>query len=251
MAEMLGHLPGWFLPVFGVLLGLIWGSFVAALCSRWPIGESVAKGRSRCDHCGAQLGARDLVPLLSYMLVRGRCRHCAQHIGFRPLLIELVTGSIALISILSLPPAQAVAAMLFGWLLLPIIILDHDHLWIPDRLVILLTLGGILLAPMLSPDISAPDRLIGAAGGFLILEAIRQLYKRLRGQDGMGAADPKLFAALGLWLGWQALPMILLVASLIGIATAIYRRAKGSDSQPALPLGSFLGVAALGLIWIG
>jgi leader peptidase (prepilin peptidase) / N-methyltransferase len=248
---LLAYLPRWFLPFFGVLLGLIWGSFVAALCSRWPIGESVIRGRSRCDICKVQLGARDLVPLVSYTLLRGRCRHCRQQIGRRPIIVELVAASIALISILLLPPVTAVAAMLLGWLLLPIIILDYDHLWIPTRLVILLAAGGVLAGPLLWPDIALTDRLIGAAAGFLILEAIRQPYKILRGQEGMGAADPKLFAALGFWFGWQALPLMLLGASLIGIATAIYRHVAGAESQPALPLGSFLGVAALGLAWVG
>jgi leader peptidase (prepilin peptidase) / N-methyltransferase len=248
---MLAHLPGWFLLASGVLLGLIWGSFVAVLCSRWPIGESVMKGRSRCDHCKAKIGAFDLVPLLSYIALRGRCRHCRQKIGLRPVIIELSAASIALTSILLLPPAAAVAAMLLGWLLLPIVILDHDHLWIPDRLVLVLAIGAVMAGPLLWPDVGLTDRFIGAAAGFLILEAIRQLYKILRGQEGMGAADPKLFAALGLWFGWQALPMILLGASLIGIALAIYRKAAGAESHQALPLGSFLGVAALGLAWFG
>jgi leader peptidase (prepilin peptidase) / N-methyltransferase len=251
MSHFLGHLPGWPLPTFGVLLGLIWGSFVAALCSRWPIGESVMTGRSRCDHCKVQLGARDLVPLLSYISLRGRCRHCRQPIGLRPAIVELSAASIAVISILLLPPTEAVAATLLGWLLLPIVILDYDHLWIPDRLVMLLAIGGVLVGAMLWPDVELTDRLIGAAAGLLILEAIRQLYKIQRGQEGMGAADPKLFAALGLWFGWQALPMILLGASLIGIGIAIYRYVAGSESQLALPLGSFLAVAALGMAWFG
>jgi leader peptidase (prepilin peptidase) / N-methyltransferase len=248
---LLAYLPRWFLPVFGVLLGLIWGSFVVALCIRWPTGESVIKGRSRCDNCKVQLGAPDLVPLVSYMLLRGRCRYCRQQIGWRPVVIELVAASIALISILSLPPVTAIAAMLLGWLLLPIVLLDYDHLWIPTRLVILLAIAGVLAGPLLWPEIGMTDRVIGAAAGFLMLEAIRQLYCILRGQDGMGAADPKLFAALGFWFGWQALPLMLLGASLIGIATAIYRHVAGGDSQPALPLGSFLGVAALALAWLG
>jgi leader peptidase (prepilin peptidase) / N-methyltransferase len=248
---MLALLPSWFLPLFGAVLGLIWGSFAAALCSRWPVGESVIKGRSRCDTCRATLGPRDLVPLLSYIVLRGRCRHCGQSIGIRPVTIELAAASIALISAALLPPSVALGAMLFGWLLLPIMILDYDHLWIPDRLIILLAAGGILFAATLWPDISTSDRVIGAAAGFLALETIRQVYKRVRRQEGMGAADPKLFAALGLWLGWQVLPIILLAASLIGIATAIFRHSDGTENSRALPLGSFLAVAALGLAWLG
>ncbi len=141
--------------------------------------------------------------------------------------------------------------MLFGWLLLPIMILDYDHLWIPDRLVILLAMGGVIFGSMLWPEIGTSDRLIGAAAGFLILEVIRRAYKWLRKQEGMGAGDPKLFAVLGLWLGWQALPMILLVASLFGIAVAICRHLSGSDVRQVLPLGSFLALAALGLAWFG
>lgn len=156
-----------------------------------------------------------------------------------------------MISVMLLPPALALAAMLFGWLLLPIMILDYDHLWIPDRLVVLLAIGGVIFGSMLWPDIETSDRLIGAAAGFLILEVIRRAYKWLRKREGMGAGDPKLFAALGLWLGWQALPMILLVASLIGIAVAIYRQISAIDGSQVLPLGSFLALAALGLAWFG
>ncbi|MBL0924033.1 MAG: prepilin peptidase [Sphingomonadaceae bacterium] len=241
----------WVLPVFGALLGLIWGSFIAALCSRWPVGESVAEGRSRCDICRTTLGIRDLLPVLSYIALRGRCRHCNQRIGMRPVIIELVAASIAVISGLLLPPAMALGAMLFGWLLLPIVMLDYDHLWIPDRLVILLAVGGVIFAPMVWPDIETLDRLIGAGAGFLTLEAIRQIYKVLRKREGMGAGDPKLFAALGLWLGWHALPIILFLASLFGIVTAIYRHFASSGSQSALPLGSFLALAALALVWFG
>jgi leader peptidase (prepilin peptidase)/N-methyltransferase len=243
MGDLLAGLPYWFLLISLTILGAIWGSFTAALCSRWPKGEGVAAGRSRCEQCGKQIASYDLVPVFSYLFLKGKCRFCGQKIGARPFVIEIIAASIGAVSLLLLPPEQAVAAAIFGWLLLPLVILDFDHLWLPDRLVMVLTAIGLIAGPILIPEATIVDRTIGAVAGFASLELIRRAYKLYRKQDGMGAGDPKLFGALGIWLGWQALPALLLAASAIGIALAVWHILRGR-TQTAFPFGSYLGIAA-------
>lgn len=226
------------------MLGTIWGSFVGALCSRWPNGESVTKGRSRCDGCAAPIAVYDLIPIFSFLLLRGKCRACGEPIGRASLVVEVVAALIGVFPFLLFPGEQAFAITIFGWLLLPLVILDFQHLWLPTRLVLLLTVGGLVAGPLLSPDILWQDRVIGAAVGFLSLEIIRRTFKWLRGQEGMGAGDPKLFAAIGLWLGWAALPFVLLAASGIGIAFILVLGAMRREQQIQFPFGSYMGIAA-------
>jgi leader peptidase (prepilin peptidase)/N-methyltransferase len=250
MSDLLAGLPYWFLLTLLTILGAIWGSFAAALCSRWPKGEGVVVGRSRCEQCGKGIASYDLVPVISYMLLRGKCRFCGQKIGARPIVIELAAALIGAVSLLLLPPDQAVAAAIFGWLLLPLVILDFDHLWLPDRLVLVLAAAGLAVGSHLTPDLAMFHRVIGAVAGFASLELIRRSYKLYRKQDGMGAGDPKLFGALGIWLGWQALPLLLLAASVIGIAFAAWHAVRGHE-QKAFPFGSYLGVAAWLIALVG
>jgi leader peptidase (prepilin peptidase) / N-methyltransferase len=235
-------LPLWFLIGGGAILGAICGSFIAALCRRWPKSQSVTRGRSRCDSCSQMIACFDLIPVISYVLLRGRCRNCSAKIGADALIIELVASTIGALSFLILPAPQALAASVFGWLLLPLIVLDLRHLWLPDRLIIALALTSALVGPLLTPQLSISDRLVGATAGYFALEAIRQIYRAVRKRDGMGAGDPKLFAALGIWLGWQSLPLVLLLASMLGLIWALAARVK---TQAELPLGSFLGAAAI------
>lgn len=244
MAEFLAALPLWFLLGAVSLLGAIWGSFVAALCSRWPNGEAISTGRSRCDQCGATIAAYDLIPVLSFMLLRGKCRSCGQKIGAMPLFVELAAILLGAIPVLLLPETQAVATSVFGWLLLPLIILDYRHLWLPDRLIMLLVIAGLLAGLLLDPSIIWFDRGAGLVAGFATLEAIRIGFKRWRGYEGMGAGDPKLFGALGIWLGWQALPFILLGASFIGLCLVLVTRSGLAQSRNLLPFGSYLCGAA-------
>ena len=241
---MLSGLPLWFLLASLAILGAIWGSFVAALCSRWPKGESIVHGRSRCDQCDVQIASYDLLPLVSFLLLKGRCRACGQKIGLMPFGIELVAMLIGAVPALILPASQAVAAAIFGWALLPLILLDHQHLWLPNRLVLLLGAAGLLVGPMLTPDIAFADRFAGLIVGFLSLEALRLAYKKVRQRDGMGAGDPKLFGALGIWLGWQALPITLLGASAVGLVLIFIMHLMANRSRSAFPFGSYLGLAA-------
>ena len=178
------------------------------------------------------------------MLLNGKCRNCGQSIGLQPFATELAAALIGAMPVLLLPESQAVAGALFGWLLLPLIVLDHQHLWLPNRLVLLLAFTGFLVGPMLAPDIALVDRVAAMFAGFLSLEIIRQLYKKFRQRDGMGAGDPKLFGALGIWLGWQALPITLWGASAVGLVLIFIMRLRANRPRSAFPFGTYLGIAA-------
>lgn len=161
-----------------------------------------------------------------------------------PLATELASIVIGVFPLALLPQDQAVGLALFAWLLLPLVLLDWFHLWLPDRLVLLLAATGFLLGPLLDPDISLVDRGIGLSTGFLSLQAIRYFYKKYRNIDGMGAGDPKLFGALGAWLGWQALPITLLTASCVGLVIILLTYRSKNPEENAFPLGSYLGIGA-------
>lgn len=235
--------------VFAALIGLMAGSFIATLVLRWPAGRSVL-GRSQCDGCGRPLGALDLVPLLSALAWRGRCRTCNEAIDPFHWRVELGSALIGAMA-LALMPGTAGGWLwaLFGWLLLPLALLDARHFWLPDRLNLLLGIVGLLVAgPMLGTSLI--DRWIGALAGGLILALIAWAYRRARGAEGMGGGDPKLVAAIGAWLGWQALPLMLLLASLGGIVWALIAQGKGDRplAERRVPFGVFACTAAFATV---
>lgn len=158
--------------------------------------------------------------------------------------IEVAAMLIGAAPVLIVPESQAIAAAIFGWLLLPLILLDHQHLWLPNRLILLLAAVGLLVGPMLTPEIALVDKVVGLFAGFLSLEAVRLAYKKYRQRDGMGAGDPKLFGALGIWLGWQALPITLWGASAVGLVLIFIMRLRANRSRSAFPFGTYLGIAA-------
>jgi leader peptidase (prepilin peptidase)/N-methyltransferase len=234
------------LTLLGAVLGLVFGSFIGAVVIRLPQGRSVAAGRSACDHCGAKVRARDLIPIVSYVLLRGRASCCGGRIDPLHTIAEaggLVVGALAVVATPS--PWHALCAAVMGWLLLPLALLDLRHFWLPDRLVAALAVAAMLpIAFGLPPDLF--DRLVGGVSAWLAFMAIRFLYRRLRGREGMGAGDAKLFGALGLWLGWRLLPLLLLLAALGGLAFALATALGrgGIDRSSRLPFGLFLALAA-------
>ena len=245
--QWLSGLPPWFMLAGLALLGAIWGSFVGALCSRWPEGKTVATGRSRCDGCGTKISPLHLIPIFSYLFLRGKCPTCGSRFSIES---EIIASCIGVAAAFWFPAPQAVAVAFFGWLLLPLAILDFRHLWLPDKLLLLLVAVGSIFAPLLDLGITWMDRLVGALVGFLALEALRRIYRLIRRKDGMGAGDPKLLGALGFWLGWQLLPMTLLIASFLGLLTALATQASRRQSNAAYPLGLFLAIAAFAVLFI-
>ncbi|WP_203309844.1 prepilin peptidase [Sphingomonas beigongshangi] len=225
--------------------GLLAGSFVAALAVRWPDGRSVMLGRSACDHCGGTLAPRELIPLASFVLQRGRCRRCGGSIAPLHPIVEAIALVIGGTAGLVAPGLVGMAGALFGWLLLALATLDLRAFWLPDRLTGTLAIVGIGSAWLAVPP-DATDRLLGAIGGYVSLAGIAWCYRAVRKRDGMGGGDPKLFGAIGLWLGWRMLPAVLVIAALIGLGVALFAHVRGRSigAATAMPFGALLAAAA-------
>lgn len=232
------------------ILGAAIGSFLATVLIRWPQGRSVVAGRSACDKCGRILEARDLVPILSWSLARGRCRHCGTRIDRRHLAAEAGAAMIGITAILAHPMPLAAVTAVFGWWLFLLAALDVEHEWLPDRLTLPLLAAG-LAAGWGGFGPPWDSRLLGAVVGFVSLFLIGALYRALRGREGLGGGDPKLFAAIGAWLGLMHIPFVLVGAGLLGLAALLLKRLRGEAvaATDRLPLGTLMALAAWP-IWI-
>lgn len=234
------------LALAGAGAGAIAGSFLATVILRWPRGERVGRGRSRCDGCGVTLTPASLVPLVSFALQSGRCRHCGARIDRLHPAIEAGCALIGAAAMLLSPDLAGVGWAVFGWMLLALAVLDWRHFWLPDRLTLPLIALGFVQA-LVDPSVSPADRLIGMGIGFASLAAIASAYRLWRHREGLGLGDAKLLAAIGAWLGWRPLPLVVLGASLIGLALALAWLATGRrvDNGTALPFGTLLCAAVL------
>jgi len=230
----------WWALALGVA-GACIGSFVAALSVRWPMGRSVAQGRSACDACGATIRARDLVPVLSALALRGRCRDCAAPIAPIHWRVEVAAAAIGASAGLVAASPFAVAGAVFGWGLLALAVLDLTHWWLPDRLTLPLAIAGLALGPGMPVG-----RVIGGALGYAGLALVAAGYRRWRGREGLGGGDPKLLGAIGCWLGWAMLPAVLVIAGLVGLGAVAVLRLGGREvaGDTALPFGALMAAAA-------
>lgn len=207
-------------------------------------------GRSACDACGAGIAARDLVPLVSWAMLRGRGRCCGAPIGRWQLGCELAGLLIGVIAILLAPVELALPAMLLGWQLLLLGTIDARHLWLPRGLTALLALTGAGFAAWRSWDAASLTPLwtamAGGALGFGMLWGVARGYRMLRGREGMGGGDPPLLGAIGLWVGPMGAIGTVIGASLFGLILALLmllvRRPVAGDT--ALPLGTLMAGAA-------
>ncbi|ATY34471.1 prepilin peptidase [Sphingomonas psychrotolerans] len=241
----------WLWPLLLGVLGLVFGSFIATVAIRWPDGRSPLRGRSQCDGCGKELTARELVPVISFVLQRGRCRGCDAPIHPGHLVTELTGMAIGVVAGLLVPGIGGVAGAVFGWLLLTLAALDLAAFWLPNLLTGALAAAGLATGLLgIAPPMDA--RLIGGIGGFAALAAVAAGYRVVRGRQGLGGGDPKLFGAIGCWLGWHALPLVLLAAALIGIAAVLGFMSAGHKvtGTDRLPFGVMLAAAAWA-VWLG
>lgn len=236
-----------------LLLSPFIGSFLGVLVRRLPAGRPVGLDRSRCDSCGTAIAPRDLVPFLSFALLRGRCRHCRTPIGwFHPAMEAaalLVATSAALAN--RTDPAWLAVSCVLGWTLLALALIDAGHLWLPDVLTLPLLLAGLAATAWLDPT-ALPDHAAAAALAFLAFRGIALAYRRLRGRDGLGEGDAKLLAALGAWGGTGALAPTVLGAALLGLALAgvtAFRHGRAGLDQVRFPFGALLA-AAFWLLWL-
>ncbi|MBK6962003.1 MAG: prepilin peptidase [Gammaproteobacteria bacterium] len=207
--------------------------------------------RSRCPVCATPISARDNIPVLSWLLLRGRCRHCAAPIALRYPLLELGTGLLTVAVVAQFGPTfQGLMALLLTWALIALAGIDLDHQLLPDVITLpLLWLGLLVNLGGVFTDL--PSAVVGAAAGYLVLWSVYWLFRLATGREGMGYGDFKLLAALCAWLGWQQLPLILLIASLTGAlygttALLLKRQAR----QTPFAFGPFLALAGgLALMW--
>lgn len=238
--------------VFAVLFGLAIGSFLNVLIHRIPLGKSIVTPPSSCPHCGARLRVYDNIPILSYLILRGKCRSCRCPISPQYPIVEGMTAALSLALFIKFGPTlQYILFFLFCAALEVISLIDLHHRIIPD----VLSLPGLfcgLAAALLLGHISFISSLVGAiaGGGSLLLVAF--VYERLTGRTGMGGGDIKLLAMIGAWLSAWSLPLVVLIASLVGALTGLaFILASGEGLRTRIPFGPFLSLAAVIYLFFG
>ena len=208
--------------------------------------------RSRCGHCGHPITAMENIPIVSWLALRGKCSACGTPISARYPLVELATALLFLACASTFGATlQTVAAMLFCATLVALTGIDLDTQLLPDQLTLPLLWIGLLLN-IFGLFARLPDAVIGAAAGYLTLWSVYWLFKLITGREGMGYGDFKLLGALGAWFGWQALPMLLLLSSVVGavvgIAILVVQK-KGRNT--AIAFGPYLAIAGLVTLFFG
>jgi leader peptidase (prepilin peptidase)/N-methyltransferase len=265
------------------LLGLIAGSFLNVVAYRVPImmerawreqcAETEAhpftppphaQGQrfdlwwppSTCPSCGHRVAARHNVPVLSFLWLRGRCAACGAAISPRYPVVEAATAALGLtVAVVLGPTWQMVAALGFTWTLLALTLIDLEHKLLPDSLTLPLLWVGLVIAAF--PVRGTPlfvdlySSVIGAAAGYVSLWSVYRLFKLATGKEGMGYGDFKLLAAIGAWVGWQLLPVVILLSAVTGAVVGVAMIVLGGRSRhAAIPFGPYLAAAGwIALLW--
>jgi leader peptidase (prepilin peptidase)/N-methyltransferase len=208
--------------------------------------------RSRCGHCHTQIPSWHNIPVVSWLILRGRCHACAGPISIRYPLVELTSAALVMACLWLYGPTTAwLFSSLFCLMTLTLGLIDLDTMLLPDQLT-LPTLWIGLLVNSMSTFVSLNDALLGAVIGYLVLWSLYWAFKLTTGKEGMGYGDFKLLAMIGAWFGWQALPLTLLVSSLvgaiIGIGLVAFRR---HQQNSPIPFGPYLAIAALVYLFVG
>ncbi|PTU30677.1 prepilin peptidase [Stenotrophobium rhamnosiphilum] len=264
--------PGFLLFATG-LLGLLVGSFLNVVILRLPrMMEQAWKSECReilelpaveeqkislmlppscCTNCGASIRAWQNIPVISWVLLRGKCAGCKTSISMQYPLVEAATGIMSAVCAWHFGwSLDLLAALLLTWTLITLAVIDLRTQLLPDSITLPLLWLGLALA-LVPVSVSLQNAVVGAIAGYLSLWSMFHLFRLLTGKEGMGYGDFKLFAALGAWLGWQMLPMIILLSSLVGAAVGgamiVFRR-QGKDIPMAF--GPYLAAAGwIALIW--
>lgn len=233
-----------------LLLAPFIGSFLGAIVTRADAPGSLVLGRSACPHCQTPLTVRDLLPVLSWLALRGRCRHCGQPIGLFYPAVELGALGVAGWAALVASGAALWTSCVFGWALLALALTDLKYFLLPDFLTLPLIAAGLAAGWLLEPD-DLPAHIIGAIVGLGFVLAVRYVYRMLRGREGMGLGDAKLLAASGAWVGWSGLPSVVLMGALAGLAYAVLRqRGRGGlSATDRVPFGAFLCLGTW-IVWL-
>lgn len=261
------------LYTIALCFGLIVGSFLNVVIYRLPVmmqrswekDASDILGRqapattetfnlmfpgSRCPACHHAIGALENIPILSYALLRGRCAHCGAPISLRYPAVELLTGVLTAIVFVKFGPSlTALACCIFTFGLIAASLIDYDHQLIPDDISLPLMWVG-LMVNYWSLVVPFQDAFWGAVAGYLVLWIVFQLFLLVTGKEGLGFGDFKLLAMLGAWLGWQSLPLIIILSSLAGAVVGGLLIAFGRDRAKPIPFGPWLAMAGfIALIW--
>ena len=252
--------------LLGLVLGLVVGSFLNVVIIRlpprlayqWQIDQRASEssqvntkpppgivlGRSHCPECSYVIRWWENIPLLGFLILRGQCSNCHTRISIRYPAIEAFTAAVTLAIIWRWGVSSAlVPALIFSWILIALTFIDVDNFLLPDVMTLpLLWLG--LLVNLAGEFCDIHAAVTGAVAGYLSLWLVYHLYRGITGRAGFGHGDFKLLAALGAWLGWQMLPLIILLASVVGAAVGIYMITAGRlNSHQPLPFGPYLAGA--------
>jgi leader peptidase (prepilin peptidase)/N-methyltransferase len=274
----------WLLLVGTAVLGLVVGSFLNVVVYRVPIMMEMAwreqmeelateafepppherdKGfnlwwpPSACTTCGTRITALHNIPVVSYLILKGRCAHCGARVSTRYPIVEACVAIASVIVAWRFGAGLAcLAALGFSWTLIALALIDVDRQWLPDSLTLPLLWAGLLVSlvetdgGVLFADLSSS--VLGAVAGYLILWSVYHLFKLVTGREGMGYGDFKLLAALGAWLGWQMLPLIVLLSATVGSAVGITMIVAGRRSRSAtIPFGPYLAAAGWAAMLFG
>ena len=274
MAELFAQSPLAFTAT-AFIFALLIGSFLNVVIYRLPIimfrewheqSEELQKAdtpelpekpfslvvpRSACPSCGAQISAWQNIPIISYLLLGGRCGGCKQKISIRYPLVELLTAVLAAVCAMHFGFGwEALLAIGLTFALVAISMIDYDHQLIPDSIVMPLLWVGLAMSlfhPMAGSDtlfVSPVDSITGAIAGYMSLWSVYQLFKLITGKEGMGYGDFKLLAALGAWLGWEAVLVIILMSAVVGAVFGIAMIViMGRARQLPIPFGPYLAAA--------
>ncbi len=216
-----------------------------------PPAFNLLTPRSACPSCKAPIKAWQNIPVFSWLLLRGKCAACGSSISVRYPLVEMATGLMSAATAWHFGfGAPAACALLVTWALIALTGIDIDHQLLPDNITLPLLWAGLLAAAVIGPiagsplPVSAHDAIIGAAAGYLSLWLVFHAFRLVTGKEGMGYGDFKLYAALGAWLGWKLLPLIVLLSAatgaILGIAMIVFR---GRDRSAPMPFGPYLAAA--------
>jgi len=274
MFEQLSALPSGIHTSLGLIFGLLVGSFLNVVIYRYPkilkyqwsaqsyewLNEEtypepappgIVSPSSHCGVCKTPVRAWHNIPVLSYIVLGGKCASCKAPYSIRYPFVELLTGILCAYVVHTFGwSIQSLCGILLTCVLVALTFIDFDHQLLPDDLVLPVLWFGLAIS--LIPVFASPnDALIGAIAGYLALWMVFQLFKRLTGKEGMGHGDFKLLALFGAWLGWQYLPQIILVStilgSLIGIALIISKKAS---RDKAIPFGPYIALAGwIAMLW--
>ncbi len=255
---ILGLLVGSFLNVviyrLPIMMQNAWQQECAALAGKEPVEQAtfnLSVPRSACPNCGHKITAIENIPVLSYLVLKGKCKDCQHKISIRYPTIELLSGLLSVIVAYHFGFSWAcLGALLLTWSLIALTFIDLDHQLLPDSITLPLIWLGVFFN-LFTVFTSLEASVIGAIAGYLSLWTVYQAFKLATGKEGMGFGDFKLLAALGAWLGWYYLPVIILLSSLVGAVVGITLVVlKKHQSQNPIPFGPYLAAAGwIALIW--